>query len=358
MLPAMKRFSSTWIKQSGKILVTTQELQSSLQSHEPLVLLDASWHMPNAQRNAVQEHQDKRIPTAQFFDIDSISDPMGSNTNPSQLPHQLPTNDMMRKETAKLGVLSDDVPVVVYDSHGMFSCARVWFMLHAYGHRSVYLLDGGLPLWEAEGRDLMRGPEPIVQEHEKDDDSALPSPSIDLFGDGSSTSNHNQRDQRVSVELDRDVVRTYDQVLDHVRKKNAIIVDARSERRFYGKDPEPRPNLRSGHIPTSKSLPFTTLLTTEDINGIAVTRFHTKKAIRDIVKTSKDSAFGDAGEGFSAGGLTGARTPVVATCGSGVTACVVAAGMRIAGFDHTLAVYDGSWSEWGSREDPEDVRED
>ena len=397
MLPSIfKRYSSTWLKKSGKILVSTDELAKSLISTttNSLVVLDASWHMPAEGRDGRLEHREKRIPSSRYFNIDTISDPAGSPTNPLGLPHQIPTNEMFRQCTADLGVLTDDVPIVIYDTKGMFSAARVWYMFHAFGHRSVYLLDGGLPLWEAEDRELSGKYDDHDQvldhrvwlqetattdsgsgsDSDSDSDSdtvSSNSPTVDLFGDGI-----RELDHRVSVELDDSMVRDYDQILDHVRKRNAIIMDARSSERFNGDVPEPRIGLRSGSIPTSISLPFTTMLNTYTLNNIEVTQFKTKKEIRSIIvdstrkksddndndndddndnETGTTATFGKAGEGFSAGGLKSARTPIVTTCGSGVSACVLAAGLRIAGFDHTLALYDGSWSEWGSIDIPDDI---
>ena len=296
---------------------------------------------------------------SQFFNIDTIADPMKSNTNPNSLPHMLPSNENFRAATAALGILSDDVPVVVYDTQGIFSSCRVWWMLHSYGHRPTYILDGGLPKWESEGREIMSGTEDAGPKQKEEYNKE---PKIDLFGDS------NNLDQRFAVELDKDCVRNYDEMVMHARNRNAIILDARSEGRFAGTDPEPRQGLRSGHIPTSINLPFQNLLETKTIeiekkkekkNGavqtwLTYTQFKDKKELRRVVASAVDS-FGEAGEGISAGGLKAARTPIVTTCGSGVSACVLAAGLRIAGFDHSMSVYDGSWTEWGAKEDPLDL---
>ena len=235
MLPTITtkalRFSSTWAKESGRILVTTSELAKSLSSNNKVVVLDASWHMPTTNRNGYDEYLSKRIPTSKYFDIDVISDPSGSPTNPNSLPHQLPSNEVFRSETSKLGILQDDVPIVVYDSKGMFSAARCWYMLHAYGHRTCYLLDGGLPKWEAEGLPLENG------EVENTTAATKSEPKIDLFNDGNTEGIH---DARVSVELDHDVVQTYDQVVESIRNKSSILLDARSKGRFEGTEKEPR----------------------------------------------------------------------------------------------------------------------
>jgi thiosulfate/3-mercaptopyruvate sulfurtransferase len=353
---ALKRYSSTWLSKSGKVLVSTEELAKSLYSKtENVVILDASWHMPNERKCGKTEHENKRIPTSQFFDIDAISDPAGSSTNPLGLPHQMPNDEMFRQATAELGVLSDDIPIVIYDNKGMFSSARAWYMFHTFGHRSVYLLDGGLPLWEAESREIVSGVSVDVETDDGDSHGTVSdcAATLNLFGDDGS-----ELDHRVSVKLDDSMVRDYEQVLDHVRKRNAIILDARSSERFNGVAPEPREGLRSGNIPTSISLPFDNILNKYTLNNIEVTQFKSKKEIRSIIiEATKNTTatFGKAGEGFSAGGLTSARRPIVTTCGSGVTACILAAGLRIAGFDHTLALYDGSWSEWGMKDDPDDI---
>jgi len=354
-------YSSTWARESGRVLVTTEELEQSLSSSSSsnqLILLDASWHMPSTKRNGHEEHQKKQIPTAQFFNIDTIADPMGSNTNPNSLPHMLPSNENFRAATASLGILSDDVPVVVYDSKGIFSSCRVWWMLHSYGHRPTYILDGGLPKWESEGREIISGTKDAGQKEKYKNKNK--EPKIDLFGDS------NDLDKRFAVELDKDCVRNYDEMVMHARNKNAIILDARSEGRFAGTDPEPREGLRSGSIPSSINLPFQNLLETKTVeivkNGavqtwLSYTQFKEKKELRRVVASgARKDSFGEAGEGISAGGLKAARTPIVTTCGSGVSACIIAAALRIAGFDHSISVYDGSWTEWGStKEDPMDL---
>ncbi|MFC4911294.1 sulfurtransferase [Actinomadura gamaensis] len=227
-----------------------------------------------------------RVPGARRFDIDgAMSDPG------SPVPHTMPSPDRFTEEMRALGVNTSDT-VVVYDAAGVYSSARAWWMLRAMGFDRVAVLDGGLPAWIAAGLPTERGePEPP----EPGDFTAHPRPGFFVDAD------------EVAVALG---------------DPGRAVLDARSAGRFAGTEPEPRPGLRGGHMPGSVNLPFTAL---QDGDG----RMLPAPALRDL--------FADA---------TGGRERLVLSCGSGVTACVLALGAELAGY-RDLTVYDGSWSEWG-----------
>lgn len=255
---------------------------------ETIVVLDASWHMPAAGRDAAAEYAEAHIPGAVFFDIDKVSD------HASPLPHMLPPAAEFAVAARRLGI-SNASTIVVYDTVGLFSAPRVWWTFRAMGHDAVHVLDGGLPRWIAEGRPLETG----WRDPEHGDFKAR---------------------------LRGDLVRDLDQVTAALRDPGLQVLDARPAARFQGAAPEPRPGLRSGHMPGARNLPFTGL-----IEGDAL-------AAADKLR-----------EVFETVGVDPAK-PAIATCGSGVSAAVIALALARLGQDDA-AVYDGSWSEWGARED-------
>ncbi len=256
-----------------------------------VVVVDATYHLPTAKRDPRAEFAQAHIPGAAFFDIDGISDPASS------LPHMLPAPADFARAMAALGI-GDDSMVVAYDSYGLMSAARAWWMLRTFGHEAVAVLDGGLPKWQREGRPL---------------ESGEPGPRAATFT------------PRFRPEL----VRSKQQVLANLASRAEQVLDARAAGRFTGVEPEPRAGLRGGHIPGSRNLPFTQLLDPE-----------TKTVLPAEALRAR----------FAAAGIDPAR-PVVTSCGSGVTACVLALGLaRIGAPD--AAVYDGSWSEWGQGDAP------
>jgi len=250
------------------------------------VILDGSMHLPTSGRSARAEHAAAHIPGAQYFDIDAIAD------KSSPLPHMLPPPEQFGAQVAALGI-SNATRVIVYDSEGLYSAARVWWMFRAFAHDDVAVLDGGLKRWKAEGRPLTDAPTPARAPGRF---AARPRP--ELIRD--------RQDVRAAIRHDR-----------------IQIVDARAANRFEGAVPEPRQGLRSGHIPSSRNVPFQSLLTADG----------TLKSAAALASV------------FAAAGVDPAR-PVVASCGSGVTAGVVAFALAQIG-QPDAAVYDGSWTEWG-----------
>jgi thiosulfate/3-mercaptopyruvate sulfurtransferase len=270
---------------ASKWLVETDWLASRLGAPD-LVVLDASLHLPHTGRKPKAEYLGAHIPGAQFFDIDDISD----EKNP--LPHMLPSAVKFSSRMKKMGI-GDGLRVIVYDSEGLYSAARAWWMFRIMGHNDAAVLNGGLKKWKAEGRPLEDGEPPRRTER--------------------------HFTPRFHAELVRDAA----EVKALIGDKTTQIVDARAAGRFEGRDPDPRPSLRKGHIPSSRNVPFASLLNPDGTLKPAA-------ELRAI---------------FAKAGVDAGR-PVVTTCGSGVTAGVVALALAMLGRPDA-AVYDGSWVEWG-----------
>jgi thiosulfate/3-mercaptopyruvate sulfurtransferase len=266
-------------------LVDTAWLAKHLNDPD-LRVADATYFLPNQGRNARAEYETQHIPGAVFFDIDEIAD----TGNP--LPHMLPSPEKFASRMRKLGI-GDGNRVVVYDAHGLMSATRAWWMLRVYGHKDVALLDGGLPKWLAEGHLVEDGP---------------PRP----------------RERHFTARFDHSQVRDKTQILANMETGREQVLDARAKGRFTGREPELWPGRRSGHIPGSHNLPFTDLLDPTNKTLLSA----------DLLSAK----FREAGIDL--------KKPVVTSCGSGITATVLAFGLHLLGH-RDVAVYDGSWAEWG-----------
>ncbi|GAA0781492.1 3-mercaptopyruvate sulfurtransferase [Roseibium denhamense] len=270
-------------------LVTTQWLADHLKSPD-IVILDASWHLPQMGRNAESEYQDAHIPGAIPFDIDDVSDPA------SGLPHTMPQPHAFSSKMRKMGI-GDGQTIVAYDGIGFFSAPRVWWMFKAMGVRDVFVLDGGLPKWTSEGRPLEDGPP-------------------------------RQRPPRhFTARLDHGTMADIEAVKRATQSGDRQLLDARSPGRFSGEEKEPRAGMRSGHMRGAKNLHYAKLVNEDG----------TLKSAAEL-KTL-----------YEAAGIDLAR-PVITTCGSGVTAAILTLGLTVLG-SSDLKLYDGSWAEWGGRVD-------
>ena len=271
-----------------KTLVSTTWLAAHLTDPD-LRILDASWYLPAQNRDARAEYAAAHIQGARFFDIDEIAD---LTVN---LPHMAPSVEKFISRLRGLGI-GDGYQVVVYDGAGLFSAARVWWTFRLMGLTRVAVLDGGLPKWRADGHNVTDAPPDLRAPH------LTPHPQPQL-------------------------VKSADQVLTALQDHSAEVIDARSTARFKGEAPEPRAGLRGGHMPGARNVPFNTLLNPDG----------TMKSPSDLSAV------------FQAAGVDLAK-PAITTCGSGVTAAVLSLALeRLGHRDHAL--YDGSWSEWGGRDD-------
>ena len=251
-------------------------------------MIDASWHLPPSGRIGLAEFHDGHIPGAVFFDIDTIAD------RETGLPHMLPKPEALAREMGALG-LGDGMHFVVYDALGLFAAARVWWTLRAYGVEAVRILEGGLPQWIREGRPLERG-------------EASPKP------------------RTFTPRLDRHFVASLEDVREALKDRATQVVDARPADRFRGDTPEPRPGVKGGHMPGSVNLPF--------VDIVEHGRLKSADALRAVFAEHRI----DLGK------------PIITSCGSGVTAAILALAVDEAG-GKVAGLYDGSWAEWGSRAD-------
>ncbi len=268
-----------------KTLVSTDWLAAHLKDPD-LRILDARMPLAGQTGDPRSEYEQAHIPGARFFDIDEVSD------HRSDLPHMVPPVEKFMSRLRAMGV-GDGHQVVVYDSLGIYSAARVWWTFRLMGQTNIAVLDGGLPKWLAEGRETEDLP-PMV------------------------------RDRHMTVRLQNQMVRDVTQVSAAAKLGDHEIIDARSVGRFRGEEPEPREGLRSGHIPGSKNVPFTELLAEDGT-------LKSPEACRAV---------------FEAAGVDLSK-PAITSCGSGVTAAILSLALeRMGKTDHSL--YDGSWAEWGA----------
>lgn len=253
-------------------------------------IVDATVHLPDTGRNAKAEYSQEHIPRAGFFDLDVIADPV----NP--LPRKFPPSEVFAREIGMLGI-GNDTHVVAYDTPGLYSAARVWWLFRQYGYDRVSVLDGGLKYWKMRGLPVQAG--------------ALECSPANF-----------------SVTSERDLLALWPQVLEASRGEASQVIDARAPGRFAGTEQDRYPGTRAGHIPNSLNLYWADLLEAESRKLLPVAELR---------------------ERFDKAGILWDK-PVTATCGSGLTACILALGLHLCGKDD-WRVYDGSWDEWGRRQD-------
>lgn len=267
-------------------LVSTDWLYEHLRAPD-IRIADASWYLPQAERDAKAEYTAAHIPGAVFFDIDDLSDERSS------LPHMLPPAAKFAGRMRRLG-LGDGNLIVVYDGAGIYSAPRAWWMLRFMGHEEVAILDGGLPKWKRELKpteDMITHPYP----------------------------------RHFTPRENFSLVRDFARVLENIKTGRETVIDARSRNRFLGREPEPRPGVRPGHIPGSINIPYTELAAEDG----------TLKSREELLKV------------FRTNDVDPAR-PAVTTCGSGITAAIELLALTVVGAKD-VSLYDGSWSEWGAR---------
>jgi thiosulfate/3-mercaptopyruvate sulfurtransferase len=266
-------------------LVTTDWLEKNSKN---VKILDATWHMPNSKKDALQEFFNNHIHGAQFFDLDKNSDEKNS------IPHMLPSKEKWQETVSNYGISNEDI-IVIYDNSDVISSCRCWYMFIYFGHNSkkVFVLDGGLKKWKLENKKTF--------------------------------------DQLVSfsranylVEENKNLVKNKLQINQNIKENNFQLIDARGQKRFDGLEAEPREGLKSGHIQNSLNLPFSDCINKSD---------HTFKSKQELSKIFQNLKI-----------LS--EENQVYTCGSGVTACILAMANKIIN-DKNPVIYDGSWSEYG-----------
>jgi thiosulfate/3-mercaptopyruvate sulfurtransferase len=277
----------TKVTERQRWFVTTEWLSAHLDDPS-VAIVDASWHLPTAGRNARAEFLQSHIPGAVFFDIDAMADTQ------STLPHMLPLPERFAEMVGALGI-SDKHQIVIYENGPTYAAPRVWWTLRIMGAPDVRILDGGLPRWRSEGRQIAHG------------ESVRP---VAVF----------------NASFDEHAVSGIDAVRRHLEAGTAQVVDVRPAARFRGEAPEPRPGLKPGHMPGAINLPYANLIA----DG----------SMRPPEEIARE---------FASAGVDPAR-PIVSSCGSGVTAAILTLAAEMIGA-RELSLYDGSWAEWGSRDD-------
>ena len=260
-------------------------------NNKKIKIIDGTWHMPGSGLDAIEIFKEKHIPNAIFVDLEEISD------QKSDLPHMMPQENYFSEKISSLGINNTD-QLIIYDMYGMFSAARIWFMFKAFGHKNVSLLNGGLPEW------------------------------INSNGEISNKIKKYKQSNYKAV-LNKSLIVNYEDVLDNIKSNKYNLLDARSPERFLGRNNEPRPGMKSGHIPKSKNLFFNNLINQDS------KKFLNKKEIKNIINNLEIDD----------------KKEIICSCGSGVTACILKFAIELIDKDKNIKIYDGSWSEWGTKED-------
>ena len=271
-------------------LIEINWLKKNLNNPE-IKIIDGTWHMPGSGINGFDIFKEKHIPNAIFIDLDEVSD-----IN-SDLPHMMPDENYFSEKISSLGISNND-HLIIYDMYGMFSAARIWFMFKAFGHNNISLLNGGFPAW------------------------------LDSGGEVSNKIN-NLKTTIYKGKLNKLLIADYQQVLENLTNQKYLVLDARSPERFSGISEEPRPGMKSGHIPKSKNLYFNDLIDQD------TKKFIKKEEIENLIKKSGIDVNKD----------------IICSCGSGVTACIIKFAIELISKNKNIKIYDGSWSEWGVVED-------
>tara|TARA_B100000959_G_scaffold268990_1_gene314274 strand:- start:2 stop:844 length:843 start_codon:yes stop_codon:yes gene_type:complete len=278
-------------------LVATDWLESNL---DKVKIFDASWHMPSSKRDAKKEYEEKHIKGAMFWDVDEHSD------KDSPFPHMMSNSDYWTRMLWSFGIQNDD-HIIVYDYSDIYSACRLWFALKYFGHQKVSVLDGGMKKWLKENR-------PTSNKVNKD------------LGKFSSIDKLNPKN-KYKVSENTEWIKNKKQIDENIKKTSFQTVDARSRERFEGKVDEPRPGLKRGCIVGSKNIPFKDCIDSE------TNTFKTKDELSKIFAQNKVDA----------------SKPIVFTCGSGMTACVLGMAYSLISGKNAAVIYDGSWSEYGKK---------
>ncbi|MDA9805979.1 sulfurtransferase [Alphaproteobacteria bacterium] len=252
-----------------------------------LKILDATFYLPDSGLIAEEEYKKKHIPNAIFFDINKIADPNNS------LPHMIPSKDLFSKMMQNIGLNKDD-EIIIYDNSPFLSSARAWFLFRYFGHDKIFIMQGGVKNWENNGGNITNGN--VVLE----------------------------KGNYIASAERKELVVNLDQMILASQNKENVILDARSRKRFSGEALEPRPNLPSGHIPNSQSLPSSDLINKD---GYLKSKDEINQIFSNIKVNTNDK--------------------IIATCGSGVSACVISIALFCLG-KKDIPIYDGSWTEWAS----------
>ena len=269
-----------------KNLVSVQWLRQRL-DHDRYIVIDGTWHMPPSNKNAFLEYKLCHIKGAIFFDIDAVAN------KHTDLPHMLPDMAQFHAFCSAAGITTES-HIIIYDSYGLFSAARIWWMFKVFGHQKVSILAGGLPVWQ-------KAKAPI--------ETGLPP----------------QKNTQYKAQFQANLVSDFEAVQNALVTKSAVILDARSEGRFSGKMPEPRENLPSGHMPGALNIPF---------DRVIDQQAGTLKDTRQLQVIFNKY-------------LPTERQKIITSCGSGMTACILSLALDELGYDSS--VYDGSWTEWASK---------